>query len=137
MSASGVNESSVKGHFSLVPLYSPGICPWVGWFVTMWEVWCCLCPTLPCSLQVPIWLHALITCKGSHARGRKSLVLISPERSDASLTTVHWSILTSACTISLTQLEHLGWHFKYSIFIIPLERNLATSKRRICIYPLN
>lgn len=64
---------------------------------------------------------------------------------ETSYANLFWTSAASDCwalehfhrvtTVSLTQLEHLGWHFKYFLFTTPLERDLAISKQCVCIYP--
>ena len=98
---------------ALVTLYSPWICPRIGWrghhvngltlLGHLWEVTC-------------QWWN------------NQSLMLIY-SRLLLALTIACWSIFISIITVCLTQLEHLGWDFKYVTLVSTLQRDLAISKK--------
>lgn len=116
----------------LLSLYTlQGSAPGLADTVTMGTVWHRLCPT---HLLLPLG-SCFITCESSHARRGKALVPIYP----GPLRPLTWPLgaFSQVTTVSLNRLEDLGWHFKYFLFTVPLERDLAISKKSVCIYPLN
>lgn len=116
----------------LLSLYTlQGSAPGLADTVTMGTVWHRLCPAHP---LLPSG-SCLITCESSHARRGKALMPIYP----GPLWPLTWPLraFSQVTTVSLNRLEDLGWYFKYFLFTAPLEKDLAISKKPVCIYPLN